>query len=178
MIKTALNNYKTSYLIYHLFFSTFYGIIKYLPSPIFDYLRFFLLKLFFGKLNSTHIRDGITIYHPKKIYIYENVSLNEGIFLNGYGGILIKKNTRIGHGSSFLSEDHIFKNKNKPIYMQGKNKKKIIIGKNCWIGAKATFLKGVELGDNCIVAAGSVVTKSFPKNNIIGGIPARILKKR
>lgn len=178
MIKVAFNNYKISYLVYHLFFSTFYGILKYLPSPVFDYFRFFLLKIYFGKLKSAHIRDGITIYHPKKIFIHENVSLNEGIFLNGYGGILINKNTRIGHGSSFLSEDHVFKNLRKPIYLQGKNKKKIIIGKNCWIGAKVTFLKGVKLGDNCIVATGSVVTKSFSKNSIIAGIPAKVLKKR
>ncbi len=178
MIKLALHNYSFFYLVYHFLFSTLFGILKYLPSPLFDFFRYFFLKIFFGKLKTTHIRDGITIYHPKKIFINENVSLNEGIFMNGYGGIEICKNTRIGHGCSFLSEDHIFKDKKKPIYLQGKNPKKILIGKNCWIGAKVTFLKGVSIGDNCIIASGAVVTKSFPKNKIIAGVPAKILKKR
>ena len=53
----------------------------------------------------------------------------------------------------------------------------IIIGNNCWIGTNAILLPGVELGEHVIVAAGSVVTKSFKESNIvIGGNPAKILK--
>lgn len=51
------------------------------------------------------------------------------------------------------------------------------IGKNCWIGNGVTILAGVELGDNVTVGANSVVTKSFPSNVVIGGVPARILKE-
>ena len=98
--------------------------------------------------------------------------------MNGYGGIVIGENTRIGHGCSFLSEDHIYKNKRKLIYLQGKTGKKIVIGKNCLIGAKVNFLKGVNIGDNCIIGSGAVVTKNFLKNTIIAGVPAKALKKR
>jgi len=177
-IKVAFHNYNFFYLIYHLIFSTFFGVLKYLPSPLFDFFRYFFLKFFFGELKTIHIRDGITIYHPKHIFINKNVSLNEGIFMNGYGGIVIGENTRIGHGCSFLSEDHIYKNKRKLIYLQGKTGKKIVIGKNCLIGAKVTFLKGVNIGDNCIIGSGAVVTKNFLKNTIIAGVPAKALKKR
>ena len=178
MFKPPFYNYNLSYLIYHLIFSTFFGVLKYLPSPLFDLFRYFFLKFFFGKLKTSWIRDGITIYHPQKIFINKNVSLNEGVFMNGYGGIVIGENTRIGHGCSFLSEDHIYKDKKKPIYMQGKIGKKIIIGKNCLIGSKVTFLKGVNIGDNCIIGSGAVVTKNFLKNTIIAGVPAKILKTR
>ena len=51
---------------------------------------------------------------------------------------------------------------------------KVIIGNNCWIGSNSLILKGVQLGDNSIVGAGSVVTKSFPENVIIAGNPAKI----
>ena len=178
MFKPPFYNYNLSYLIYHLIFSTFYGVLKYLPSPLFDLFRYSFLKFFFGKLKTAWIRDGITIYHPQKIFINKNVSLNEGVFMNGYGGIVIGENTRVGHGCSFLSEDHIYKNKKKPIYLQGKIGKKIVIGKNCLIGAKVTFLKGVNIGDNCIIGSGAVVTKNFLKNTIIAGVPAKALKKR
>ena len=51
------------------------------------------------------------------------------------------------------------------------------IGKNCWIGNSVTILAGVELGDNVTVGANSVVTKSFPSNVVIGGVPAKIIKE-
>ena len=49
----------------------------------------------------------------------------------------------------------------------------ITVGKNVWIGAHATVLGGVTIGDNSIVAAGSVVTKSVPANTVAAGVPAR-----
>ena len=56
--------------------------------------------------------------------------------------------------------------------------KKIIIGRNCWIGANVIILPGVQLNDGVIVGAGSVVTKSFGKNLVIAGNPARALRQR
>ena len=58
------------------------------------------------------------------------------------------------------------------------NRKGIKIGKNCWIGSKVTILDSVEIGSGCILAAGSVITKSFPDNSIIGGVPAKLIKMR
>ena len=54
--------------------------------------------------------------------------------------------------------------------------KPVVIGKACWIGGNATICPGVTLGDNVSVAAGSVVTKSFPSNCVIGGNPAKLIK--
>lgn len=53
----------------------------------------------------------------------------------------------------------------------------VVIGKNVFIGNNVTILKGVEIGENSIIAAGSTVTKSFPANVIIGGFPAKIIKE-
>jgi acetyltransferase-like isoleucine patch superfamily enzyme len=53
-----------------------------------------------------------------------------------------------------------------------------VIGPNCWIGSKVTILDGVTIGEGCVIAAGSVVTKSFPDYSVIGGVPARVLRSR
>ena len=53
----------------------------------------------------------------------------------------------------------------------------ICIGKNCFIGVNAIILKGTQLGDNCVVGAGSVVTGKFPANSVIAGNPAKVIKE-
>ncbi len=53
----------------------------------------------------------------------------------------------------------------------------VTIGENVWIGAKCLILKGVTIGNNAVIAAGSVVTRSVPENTLVGGNPARVIKR-
>ena len=55
--------------------------------------------------------------------------------------------------------------------------KSVKIGNNVWIGANVTITGGVEIHDGAIVAAGAVVTKDVPENTIVGGVPAKVIKK-
>lgn len=52
----------------------------------------------------------------------------------------------------------------------------IVVGRNVWIGSNSTILQGVTIGDNSIIAAGSVVTKDVPANAIVAGVPARFIR--
>ena len=110
--------------------------------------------------------------------IGNNVGLGtNGYYGSGAGFVEIGNDTIFGNYVSIHPENHNYDDKNTPIRLQGVNSKGgVKIGNNCWIGAKATILDGTVIGDNCIVAAGAVVTGHFPKNVIIGGVPARILK--
>lgn len=115
----------------------------------------------------------------KGIKIGNNVGLgSHGHYGSGVGGLEIGDDTIIGNYVSFHPENHNYSDLSIPIRLQGVSGKGIKVGNNCWIGAKATFLDGTELGNGCIVAAGAVVKGVFPENVIIGGIPAKIIKYR
>lgn len=114
----------------------------------------------------------------KGLKVGNNVGLGTHGFFGCAGGIEIGDDTIFGNYVSIHSENHNYDDINIPIRQQGINRKGIKVGKNCWIGAKATLLDGTVLGDGCIVAAGAVVREVIPANSIIGGIPAKIIKKR
>ena len=110
--------------------------------------------------------------------IGDNCGIGENCFFGSAGGINIGNDVIMGQNIRFHSENHNYSDLNIPIRMQGVTNKGIKIGNDCWIGAGAVFLDGAELGDGCIVAANAVVTKKFPANSVIAGIPARVVKKR
>lgn len=107
------------------------------------------------------------------ITIEDNVGIGEYAYLGGAGGLSIGRDCIIGQYFSCHPENHNFNDQTKLIREQGVTRKGIVIHSNCWIGSKVTILDGVEIGANSVIAAGAVVTKSFPKNSIIGGVPAK-----
>lgn len=114
----------------------------------------------------------------KSIQIGNNVGIGEFAYLGGAGGLEIGDDCIVGQYFSCHPENHVFTDLETPIRLQGVTRKGIKINNNCWIGSKVSILDGVEIGDSCIIAAGAVVTKSFPKNSVIGGVPARLIKNR
>lgn len=119
-----------------------------------------------------------TFYNVGKyIRIGDNVGMGEFAYLGGAGGLSIGANTIIGQYFSTHPENHVFADSQILIREQGVVRDPISIGENCWIGSKVTILNGVTIGNGCVLAAGAVVTNSFPDNVVIGGVPARILKR-
>lgn len=110
------------------------------------------------------------------IKLGNNVGIGEYAYLGGAGGLQIGDDCIIGQYFSCHPENHVYDDSSKLIRQQGVVRKGIKIGTNCWIGSKVTILDGVEIGTGCVIAAGAVVTNSFPDHSVIGGVPARILK--
>lgn len=99
--------------------------------------------------------------------------LSVGCYLDGRNGIEFGKNVWVGPFVKIISMNHSLTK-----YTEYVKVEKIVIKENCWIGANSIILPGVVLGEHTIVAAGSVVTKSFPETDqVIGGNPARVIKK-
>jgi acetyltransferase-like isoleucine patch superfamily enzyme/uncharacterized membrane protein YbhN (UPF0104 family) len=164
-------------LVWGLFF-TLYGLVKYLPSPLCDPLRYLALKPFAKCVRSMRIKDGVTFWFPEGIAIGRHCSINEWVFIDGYGGVEIGDNVRIAHAVSIVSEDHGIDDLSLPIYLQQKITGKIEIGNDVWIGAGARITRDVSVGDGAVIAAGAVVTKDVPKLAVVGGVPAKVFRFR
>lgn len=96
--------------------------------------------------------------------------INHGLTIMARGGIEIEDDVMIGPGASLLTANHDLYDHQ--VLLCGK----VTIRKNAWIGAKAMILPGVTVGENAVVAGGSVVTKDVEANTVVGGNPARVLK--
>lgn len=113
----------------------------------------------------------------KGIIFGDHVGLGDFSHIGGAGGVTIGSHTIIGAYFSVHPENHNYDDIHTPIRLQGVTRQGIRIGAGCWIGAKVTILDGAVIGNNCVVAAGSVVRGHFPDACVIGGVPAKILKK-
>ena len=90
----------------------------------------------------------------------------------------IGDNTMIAHNVSIITSNHGTDiSSDKCFREQDLQTKEIFIGNNCWVGCNVVFLPGSRVGDNCVVAAGAIVNKQFPDNSLIGGVPAKVLKR-
>ena len=95
----------------------------------------------------------------------------------GIGGqIEIGEHCQIGSDFIAVSENHGISKEGIPT-LDFVTRKGISIGNNCWIGHRVTVLDGVSIGDNSIIGAGAVVTKSFPENSVIAGVPAKQIER-
>ena len=137
------------------------------------------IRQFLGQIIDSEIDESVTIFTPFHINYGKNTQIGKNVFINfdcvflDLGGITIEDGVLIAPKVSLLSEGH-------PISPEQRHSlvpKHIHIKKNAWIGANATILHGVTIGQNAVVAAGSVVTKDVPDNVVVGGIPAQILKE-
>jgi len=106
-----------------------------------------------------------------------NSAIGDYTHFGAAGGITIGNDVIMGSYISFHSENHNYQDTSQLIRNQGVTSKGIVLGDNIWVGAKVTFLDGAIIGSNCVIAAGAVVNGIFPSNVVIGGVPAKILKK-
>jgi acetyltransferase-like isoleucine patch superfamily enzyme len=131
-----------------------------------------------SKIIGKQISENTTVFVPfhtnfgRHIQLGKNIFINHGCSFLDLGGITIEDDVLIGPKVNLITENHPID----PRKRKNLDLKSIVIKKNVWIGANATILPGVTIGENSIVAAGAVVNKDVPSNVIVGGVPAKIIK--
>lgn len=136
------------------------------------------IRSLLGRITGTRIDGSTVIFTPLYINYGKHTKIGKNVFINfdcvflDLGGITIEDNVLIAPKVSLLSEGHPVSPANRQSLVPGH----IHIKKNAWIGANATILPGVTIGENAIIAAGAVVSKDVPGNVIAGGVPAKIIK--
>jgi acetyltransferase-like isoleucine patch superfamily enzyme len=135
------------------------------------------IRPLFGELIGAPVADSTTIMPPFHIDFGKNIKLGKQVFINhnctcmSAGGIIIDDNVQIGPQVTLTTTNHDFDNRYILIC------KSIHIKKNVWIGAGALVLPGVTIGENSVIAGGAVVTKDVEPNVVVGGNPAKVLKR-
>lgn len=151
------------------------ALLKVIPGVIGCKIRKKLLPFKSGK--NVKIWDFCNIDSPSKLVLGSNVSINRGCIINAGGGVVIGDDVLIGPSTIIYSQNHKFDNQSIVYRKQGYILKKVTIGNNVWIASRVTILPGVTIGDNCVIGANTLLTKSIPNNSLVVGNPGRIIKK-
>jgi maltose O-acetyltransferase len=170
-------------LRYILSLILYYFIGRHLPSSDVPYsfgskkIRRFLCKGIFKKSGANiNIENGAFFGSGKEIEIGENSGL--GLNCRVMGPLEIGKDVMMGPDVLIYTENHGIDRTDIPMIKQKGDKKKVIIQDDVWIGARVIILPGVTVHKGSILAAGSIVTKDVPEYSIVGGNPAKLIKKR
>lgn len=136
------------------------------------------IRTLLSQITDSEIDESVTVFTPLHINYGKNTKIGKNVFINfdctflDLGGITIEDNVLIAPKVNLLSEGHPLSPENRQSLVPGQ----IRIRKNAWIGANATILPGVTIGENAVVASGAVVSKDVPDNAVVGGVPAKIIK--
>lgn len=136
------------------------------------------LRALFSRLTGQPTDESFGLFPPfytdfgKNIHVGKDVFINSGCCFQDQGGITLGDGCLIGHQVVIATLNHDLD----PARRGGMYPAPVRLGKNVWVGAHATILPGVTVGDGAVIAAGAVVTKDVPAGVVAGGVPARVLK--
>ena len=139
--------------------------------------------LWYSRLGVTFIGEGARLSHPcvigdyHNLILHSNSEINSNVFLLAKDRIEIGKNSTLAYGVSIITSANPNGPYNALSSLYPKMTAPVIIGEDVWIGANATILPGVTVGNFSVVAAGAVVTKDVPSGVVVAGVPASIKKR-
>ncbi|HIQ66138.1 MAG TPA: sugar O-acetyltransferase [Candidatus Coproplasma stercoravium] len=137
------------------------------------------LRALFSELVGQKVDEGFGLFPPfytdygRNIRVGKRVFINSGCCFQDQGGIELGDGCLIGHQVVIATLNHDLDPNKRGSMIPAK----VTLGKNVWVGAHATILPGVKIGDNAVIAAGAVVSRDVPENTVVAGVPARVIKR-
>lgn len=129
------------------------------------------------------VGEGVIFHHNVLFSRGENIELGDGVLVNRYAmlddraSLIVGDYTMLAAGITIETHTHPFDDFSKPIAYSGRSGRPVVVGRNSVVGYNAVVMAGVTLGERCIVAANSVVTKDVPDYTVVGGVPAKPIKQ-
>ncbi len=142
-------------------------------------LRYFYYKNRLAALGvGTQICRGVIFGKPEDVSIGVSVIINDYVVIQACEGakVIIGDGVHISYGAKIITGGLDFNSDNSSF--NGHISKSIKIGKNSWLGANSLILPGVTIGENAVIAAGTVVTKDVDHNVVVAGVPAKPITVR
>jgi acetyltransferase-like isoleucine patch superfamily enzyme len=131
-----------------------------------------------SEIIGVEIDESTTVFAPFQTNIGRFIKIGKKVFINhgcsflDLGGVIIEDEVLLGPKVNLITENHPLAPADRKTLVC----KRIIIRRNAWIGAGVTILPGVTIGENAVVAAGTVVNKDVPANTVVAGVPAKVIK--
>ncbi len=131
-----------------------------------------------GEITGRGIDESTTVFPPFYTNYGSFIELGKDIFINhacsflDLGGITIEDGVMLGPRVNVVSENHPVAAAERKTLVPGA----VLIRRNAWIGAGATILPGVTIGENAVVAAGAVVSREVPADTVVAGVPAKVIR--
>ena len=132
-----------------------------------------LLKLQYGKHidigTKVGYRKNVRFYleHDAELVIGDRCFFNNDCSINVQSRVEIGQDTLFGEGVKLYDHNHVFLDKNIPVRCQGFRTGEVRIGSNCWIYSNVIIMKGIHIGDSCVIGAGCIISKDVPENTIV-----------
>lgn len=162
----------------------YYAVFSHLPmhpfpgGRLFNWFRFWAVSKVLRKCGEgVLVKNKCYFGEGSRLTIGNNSQLGQNAHL--VGDIVIGNDVLMGPDVVMMATSHRHERIDIPMIQQGEAaEKEIRLGNDIWVGTRVIILPGVRIGDGCIIAAGAVVSTSFPPFSIVGGVPAKLLKVR